>query len=396
MEPVRIEWLQPDGRGAGRGPDGLVLVSGAVPGDLVVPRVVGRKGRTVDAVVQTRIEASPDRRDPPCPWDAACGGCDLAAIRPDARRARLAHLVAHTLDLPAPPEVVASPRAAGHRARVKLAIDGGRVGYRAHRSHDLVEPDTCAIARPELQEALTRLRHPDHDAIRAAATGVELRSDGARAVFAFEGAPGRPPDRLGALGDVAWNGKVAAGDPSLRLEVDGIGLRAGPRSFYQVNLEANALLVAHVVAEVVARRPERVLDLYAGIGNLTLPLARATGAPVTAVEIDGDSLVDLRHNAAQGVGRVDVVGARVERYDAARSPFDALVLDPPRAGTEGQLPRFLALRPRVVVLVACDVRSARRDTADALKAGYRLAGVRCFDLFPDTHHVETVAVLERR
>lgn len=392
MEPVRIEWLQPDGRGAGRGPDGMIVVAGAVPGDLVAVRVVTRRGRTVEGEVEAMVEASPERRAPPCPWDAACGGCDLAAIRPEARLARLAHLIGHTLELPTPPEVVPSPRPTAHRARVKLAIDRGRVGYRAHRSHDLVEPGTCAVARPELQEALVRLRDPRHDAIRAAATSVELRSDGARAVYAFEGGP--PPGGLDALGDVAWNGRAVAGDPTLQLQVDGASLRAGPRSFYQVNLEANALLVAHVVAEVVARRPERVLDLYAGIGNLTLPLARATGVPVTAVELDGDSVSDLRHNAAGH--RIEVFASRVERYDVARSPFDALVLDPPRAGTEGQLPRFLALRPRVVVLVACDVRSARRDTRDAIAKGYRVAGVRGFDLFPDTHHVETVVVLERR
>ncbi|MCA9495269.1 MAG: class I SAM-dependent RNA methyltransferase, partial [Myxococcales bacterium] len=134
----------------------------------------------------------------------------------------------------------------------------------------------------------------------------------------------------------------------------------------------------------------RVLDLYAGIGNLSLPLA-ARGLPVIAVEAPGPGSEDLRRNAA---GLPAEVHARpVERFDASRSPFDALVLDPPRAGAPGVLPKVTLLRPRVIVLVSCFAASAARDLAE-LK-GYRAVSVRCFDLFPDTHHVETVVVLER-
>ena len=134
-----------------------------------------------------------------------------------------------------------------------------------------------------------------------------------------------------------------------------------------------------------------VADLYAGIGNLTLPLAEG-GRPVLAVEMEGQATHDLR---ARAPAHVHVQTGRVERFDLSRHPFDLAVLDPPRAGAGEVMQRVLHNRPRRIVLVSCHLPSARRDVAVARKGGYRVGSVRCFDLFPDTHHVETVIALER-
>jgi 23S rRNA (uracil1939-C5)-methyltransferase len=398
MQTVDIEWLVPDGRGAGKGATGVIRVRGAVPGDRIAFRTLTERGRTIEGELTEILTPSANRQTPSCPWQAECGGCDLAHYTAPARAAALTKMVSHALAWDQPIELVASPRQTGHRARIKLAVDNGRIGYRAHRSHTLVEPGTCAIARPEVQVAL--------HALRAAVSGdplldiesVELRSDGSRAVVAIEG-PRHCPEplkgRLEALGDVAWNGRRLHGEPTLSVPVGAHTLRISPRAFYQVNLEANALLVAHVVQQAVQRSPERVLDLYAGAGNLTLPLAAQTGVPVHAVELEGQSLADLRHNLATEDLPITVQGGKVERFDPSTQPFDLVVLDPPRSGAKGVLPRLLRNRPRTAVYVSCDIRSAARDLRGIAEQGYRLADVRCFDLFPDTHHIETVLVLER-
>lgn len=391
-EVVRVEWLLPDGRGVGRIEDRSVRIRGALPGDLVRCRILGRsQGRSVDGELLDVLEPSEDRQAPPCPWDASCGGCDLAALKPDARQAALQrsatwalgrHL-GHAPDL----EVgwVPSPRQTAHRARIALAISGGRVGYRAARSHDLVEVGTCAAARPEVADALARLRQAS---LPSGLQRVEIRSDGERVVYAFTGEAAAAT--LAPLGDVALNGRRVTGDPRLSLTVQGVELRASPRSFYQVNLEINALLVEHVVQQVGASKAERVLDLYAGIGNLSLPIA-ASGVPVAAVELEGQAIGDLR--ARIGERPVDAVAGKVERVDFTRTPFDVAVLDPPRAGAPGVLRRLVRQRPRALIYVSCHLPSALRDLAEA--PGYRITSARCFDMFPDTHHFETVLVLER-
>jgi 23S rRNA (uracil1939-C5)-methyltransferase len=397
---LTIAWLLPDGAGAGPSPDGPVEIPGALPGDRVRYELVDRRGRTLIGRLSEIVAPAPERRAPPCPHSARCGGCDLDALPPDAQREAKAGLIRHALRLPAPPPVRPSPRATGYRARIKLGVRGGEIGFFGARSHELVPIPTCGVARPELQAALPALA----EAIRATGgTGisdVELRTDGDRAVVAATSAgdvPRAVRDALANLGDVALDGRRLAGDPNLSVPVGALRLRASPRSFFQINLELNAALVASVCRYIADIAPERTLDLYAGIGNFTLPLALATGAPVLAVESVGQALEDLRASAdALGLGaRVACLAMPVERLDPSREPFDAVILDPPRAGAPGIVPKLLRNRPRRIVYVACHAPSAARDLKPALDAGYTITAVEGYDLFPDTHHVETVVVLDR-
>jgi 23S rRNA (uracil1939-C5)-methyltransferase len=263
------------------------------------------------------------------------------------------------------------------------------VGYRGAKSHDFIAIEECGVARPEVQAGMERLRGM---ALEPSLREVEIRSDGSRVAFAFK-AEGRV-DRtaLAPLEHVAIEGRATVGDPQLWLTPAGVALRASPRSFYQVNLEVNALLVSHVRDLVVALEAERVLDLYAGLGNFALPLA-ATGLPVVAVERDGQATDDLTAAAARANLDVSVLRLPVERFDPSREAFDVAIVDPPRKGARGVLARAILNRPRAIIYVGCDPVAAARDVREA--TGYRVDSLTCFDMFPETHHVETVAVLVR-
>ncbi len=333
---------------------------------------------------------------PTCPHLEACGGCDLGAVESGQQLEQKAGFVQRAFGLDARPAIIPSPRPVAYRARIKLAVADGRVGYRAHRRHDLVPIQTCGIARAEVQDALTRLREWMTPQRGERVRSIEIRSDGTRAVFNVEltGKSVKAPVRTGLfeLGDVALNGRRLCGEPTLRLDVLGQALRASPRAFYQVNLEANLLLAQHVRDVVSASDPHRVLDLYAGNGNLTFQAA-ALGVPVLAVEREGQSTSDL----AEMIGERDVrvLTLPVERFDPSREFFDVVVLDPPRKGAPGIVERLLLNRPTTIVYVSCHAPAAARDIRAATAAGYTVSDVTCFDLFPDTHHVETVVVLRR-
>lgn len=399
MPSSSIEWLFPDGSGGARLDRGVVRIPGALPGDQVRWRADGGRETALVGALEAIERPSPDRVTPPCPWDATCGGCDLSALSGPGRLAALSRVAARAFGVDVDPPFVPSPRSEGHRARIKLAIDGAAVGFRSERSHVLVPIDVCRVARPEVVEALGRLRPwvAEHG---AGLETVEIRSDGARAMFAFTSNGPVKRAAFAALGDVALDGAAIAGEPTLTLTVAGHALRASPRSFYQVNLEVNERLVACVAGHVAAIAPERVLDLYSGIGNLTLPIA-ALGVPVVAVEREGQATADLRANDRAWTARrpkrsaIEVVEVAVERLDVARVAFDVVVLDPPRAGAPGVLERVTRQRPKGIVYVACDPVNAARDVRPLLKQGYRIASIECFDMFPETRHFETVIVLRR-
>jgi 23S rRNA (uracil1939-C5)-methyltransferase len=394
---VNIDGLWPDGAGAGRLGDGSVRVDGLVPGDRATVRLEQQRGKVWRGVVEALTAPSPARRARPCPWSATCGGCDLDVLTPDARRDAVAASVARTLGLADPPVFVPSPRDPGHRARVTLELRDGQVGFHRAGTTEIVPVGACRAARPEVEAALQVVARwvASDPAASTSFSSVELRSDGTHVVAALTRRADAPRGvaPLPELPDVAVGGRVARGDTTSRLEVEGFVLEAGPESFYQVNLEVNRLMVAWVVARAAEAKPERVLELYAGIGNLTLPLARAVGVPVVAVEIAGPSMRDLRVNLKKAVGAVEAVTCDVGRYDLRANPYDVLVLDPPRAGAGPALARALEQRPRRVVYVSCNVPALANELARV--RGYRVTDVRLFDMFPDTHHVEAVVVLDR-
>jgi 23S rRNA (uracil1939-C5)-methyltransferase len=396
---VEIAWLSPDGAGAARGPTGIVQVPGGVPGDVLEVRTVRQQGSTVHAEMIGVVTPSPDRQVPPCPWSTACGGCDLDALTYPGQLKAKAEIVRHALRLDRPVSIVPSPRPSQYRARIRLEVREGRAGFHGVRSHALVEIAECGLVRPEVAEGIQKVRGWLSTSASVGLTHVEIRSDGSRVVYAWESSgevPRATRDALPALGDVALDGRKLAGEPTLSLEVAGATLRASPKSFFQVNLEINQALVQVVLDAVAAVSPERVLDLYAGIGNFGLPIARKLRVPVLAVEREGQSMEDLKASAhLAGVSLLRTLAMPVEKFDTSREPFDLVVLDPPRAGAPGVIPRLLAARPRRLIYVACNPPHAVRDLKAAFDAGYTLTQVQAFDQFPDTHHVEAVFVLDR-
>lgn len=289
-----------------------------------------------------------------------------------------------------------SPRALAWRARIRLRrTASGGLGYAEARSHALVEVGACAIAREPLQQALAGLGE-----VPGAVDDVELRQseDGtvALAVRATRGQQ-RAAGAWQAPGvrGVAVDGRTVAGDPRVTWTVAGVRQELGPTTFFQVNPEVNALLVERVGLAVRSFGPERLLELYAGAGNLSLPLARS-GVVVEAWEGVAAAAQDGRRNAAANGLAVDFKQRDADRYRAGDAVFDVALLDPPRAGGGRVLAELVTTRPRGVVLVSCNPDDVARVLPDVLRAGYAVTALEVLDMFPQTNHVEVLVVLARR
>jgi len=311
------------------------------------------------------IEASPDRVVPPCPYagPGLCGGCDWQHVglprqrrlKADLLSEQLRRLAGLDVDVTVE-EVPGAPDGLGWRTRVRYSIDRtGRAGFRRHRSHQVQPVEGCLIAAPEVQaEGVTSRRWP----------GVE---------------------------------SVEVPGPSERV-VRGRTFRAGPGAFWQVHPAAPEVLVGALLEGLGPRPGDEVADLYGGAGIFAAFLAEAVGESGRVVLVEGSrpAAADAETNLA-GLAQAEVVAARVGAgVSDLTGPVDLIVLDPPRAGAGLEVSAALAASSaRAVAYVACDPAALGRDLRVFLEAGWELASLRAFDLFPMTEHVEAVAFLQR-
>ncbi|PKH41423.1 tRNA/tmRNA/rRNA uracil-C5-methylase, TrmA/RlmC/RlmD family [Nocardioides alpinus] len=368
----------------------VVFVRHALPGERVVVEITegtdGDRFWRGDAVSVTA--PSPDRVPAPCPvaGPGLCGGCDFQHVAVPAQRELKTAVVREQLvrlgRLPADADLVTGLQVEGvpvagrpddglrWRTRQRYAVlPDGRPAMRAHRSHHLVPLDDCLIATEEA---------------RPAPAGGSVVEEGAeRELLVGEGAQ-RPS------GDPVIHEVVAAGRSH--------PFTAAADGFWQVHPEAPRVLVETVLDLLQPQPGERALDLYAGVGLFGRFVGEATGSRVVAVEADRTACQHARANLSALEAAVVECGPTDRVLKAGfDEPFDLVVLDPPREGAKrAVVEQVVDRRPRAVAYVACDPAALGRDVAIFAEHGYELTAIRAFDLFPMTHHVECVALLEPR
>ncbi|GAA1740099.1 TRAM domain-containing protein [Isoptericola hypogeus] len=392
----------------------VVFVRHTLPGERVRARVTETGSRFWRADAVEVLEASPDRV--PSAWPEAgpggVGGGELAHAALGAQRrwkaAVLVEQLARLAKIDREVEVEPAPGddergGLGYRTRIDLVADAeGRAGMRGFRSHDVVP----LVAMPLASEKVAALAEAEGVWTRRWAPGARLElvapAGDADPALLVDGTPwrkGRADTRPNARRAVTETLRVAAS------RVDGeFRYRVAADGFWQVHREAPAVLSGAVLEALGDVEGAQVLDLYSGAGLFTLPLAAAVGPSgrVVAVEGDARAVKDARRNAHDlpqvelHLGAVDRVLAEGDAGGSGVGRADVVVLDPPRAGAGRAVVDAVADRgPRRVVYVACDPAALARDVAYLGGHGYELTGLRAFDLFPHTHHVEAVAVLDR-
>lgn len=388
----------------------IVLVAGAIPGEVVDAEVEKVQGGTGWAITREIKEASPDRlADAP---DRACGGSVLAHIRYERQLALKVAIIEDTLrrlgriTLEAPPGIVASP-VDGYRMRARLHARNGRIGFFREGTHSICDPAETRQLHAGTVAVLRVLAASLATLPRETVVAIELSENIAASERALhlELAPDADPSRLATITDVDGLTGVSCAPPESRRTMDlwgsttvsdtvgGVTLARSARAFFQGNRFLLAPLVDHVLAQI-ADGP--LLDLYAGVGLFSVPAAAHGRGPVTAVEGNRFAAGDLRLNAAQR-DDVEVRVDAVEGYLArATTRPGTVIVDPPRTGlSKAALTGAIALRSPRLVYVSCDVATLARDARRLIDAGYRIVSARAFDLFPHTAHVETVIAFAR-
>jgi 23S rRNA (uracil1939-C5)-methyltransferase len=407
---VTVRAIAAGGSGVADLPDGrVVFVPRTGPGDHVRVRIERSKPRWAIASLTKVLQPGNERRDALCTLYDTCGGCQLQHLPYERQLEWKSRIVRDALvrigglasaDLP---EVMPSPLETGYRNRITFTLrrlPGGRVvaGFHAlHRPTHVVEVvGECILPHPALLDAWRALRSAWGAGAQLLPPGgrlrLTLRDDAGKVTLVVEGggsgwSAAELASAVPTLASIWHRAGEEEGEPTL---LSG-SAESGSTAFVQVNPEAAALLIAHVL-KAAGGPAGKVVDAYCGTGEYARSLAER-GWDATGIEADPAACATARRGAPAGCV---VLEGRVENLLESALPADLLIVNPPRAGLDPEVVRIVAAEPpRRLIYVSCDPATLARDVA-GLGSAYAPASMRCFDLFPQTAHVETVLVFEAK
>jgi 23S rRNA (uracil1939-C5)-methyltransferase len=423
---VGVTDLTHDGIGVAELEGRRVFVADALPGEQVEVALRKRRRKLQEADLVRVLTPSPSRVAPECEYFGRCGGCALQHLAHSAQVSFKQNVVAETLKrigrvepqvwLPA---VVSEPWHYRRRARLGVKYVAGKdrvlVGFRERAGPYITDMQHCPVLMPPLDGLLGELaeliqrssvkeRIPQIEAAVADdATALVLRvleaptADDERAFRAFGERHGVDVYlQRGGPGTVAP--LAAARTLSYRLPEFGLTLQFLPTDFVQINAGINAELVSTAVRLAAVQANDRVLDLYCGLGNFSLPLAQRAKELLGVEGEAGLVARAVRNAAANGIANTRFVAADLTGSDWSfyRESWDVVMLDPPRTGAEAPIAELGRSTPRRIVYVSCHPATLARDAQVLVeKLGYKLTTARVFDMFPHTHHIEALALFER-
>lgn len=376
------------------------FVAGAIPGEVVEASIIEDRGSWARAALVSIIEPSPLRREPPCEYAGVCGGCQWQFTNTETQRTWKRETVSGQLEHlgrisdPLVHDTVRVGPDLGYRNRMDFHVIDGRPGLYRPRSHDIVHLEHCPLLLPELQEVYGRLG--DLTDVK----GITLRA-GMRTGDKLAIVDGAVPEHAKDWGIPVVHRRGTSltsviGQPSLSEVVSDVRFRIPTTGFFQNNTDGAEALVRLVRDALDMEESDTLLDGYFGVGLFGATVGQGA-ARVIGIESSSEAAAAARKNLEDvGVDHNLVVGSFLKDIESLDEYWDVAVVDPPRKGLgERGVEAVTSAMPRTIAYVACDPASLARDARTLAGFGYEFIEATPVDLFPQTFHVETVALFER-
>jgi 23S rRNA (uracil1939-C5)-methyltransferase len=380
--------------------DKVIFIRGAVPGEVVEVRIEEKKKDYSIASVVSVVEPSEHRVEPQCRVFGICGGCQLQFVshekQLDMKNEILIDSLVRIGGIEAVPETALSAAQWNYRHRAQFKVSRSYdIGFFKESSREVVTFDSCPLMKGRINELLQKMKEEDlaHNLtdihVALGDTPVVLLKGRDYDTAAFE----KFID-IGISG-IAYNDAVSYGGAYTGFDLNGVRYTVSPSTFFQSHWDLNRKVVDAVVDRLAPLEGKRVLDLYAGAGNFSIPLA-AHAAEVVAVEENRQAADDgMRNLELNSIKHCRVVRSSAEKYKIHKK-FDVIVLDPPRLGLTSEVVRKILENPASeIVYISCNPSTLARDLKK-LREKYELLSVAQIDFFPQTYHIESVSFLRIR
>ncbi|HAZ77795.1 23S rRNA (uracil(1939)-C(5))-methyltransferase RlmD [Pseudescherichia sp.] len=414
---VTVNDLDPFGQGVARHNGKALFIPGLLPGERGEVTLTEDKRQFARGAVKRRLNDSPDRETPPCPHFGVCGGCQQQHASVALQQRSKSHALARLMKQEVDDIIAAEPW--GYRRRARLSLNYQpktqtlEMGFRKASASEIVNVVRCPVLAPPLEAAIPSLREclQSLEAVRHLGHVELVLADNGPLMVLRHTAPLPAADRE-KLERFSHSHGVAlflAPESAILEQVsgelpwytsDGLRLTFSPRDFIQVNDKVNQQMVDRALAWLDIQPDDRVLDLFCGMGNFTLPLAKRA-ASVVGVEGVAALVAKAQENAQQnGLQNVTFFHENLED-DVTKQPwaqhgFTKVLLDPARAGAAGVMQHVLKLSPKKVVYVSCNPATLARDSEALLNAGYTMSHLAMLDMFPHTGHLESMVLFEHK
>ncbi|MCJ7668342.1 MAG: 23S rRNA (uracil(1939)-C(5))-methyltransferase RlmD [Anaerolineae bacterium] len=401
---LQLTGMAHGGEALGRYEGKVIFVPYALPGEEVIVEIVEDKGRYARARLLEVVQPSPDRVEPRCPHFGVCGGCQWQHVAYEAQLRFKEEILRDQLEriggISKPP---VKPSLPAHdpwfyRNNVQFHLDEeGRLGFLALRGWEVVPIEVCHIIHPFIDE-VSRALDLAFPQLKRLSIRVGTRTGQKLLILEMEEdlIPAVEVDEPLSCVEFLSDGTLLTlvGDSHILEEVGRRRFRISAASFFQVNTEQLERLIEVVRGYLAPQGHETLLDAYCGVGTFGLSLAGEVGQ-VIGIEESDSALADARSNA-QGEENVEFIGGQVEDILPELVKFDVAILDPPRQGCAREaITHLVRLAPAKIVYISCDPATLARDTKRLREGGYHLVEVQPVDMFPQTYHIEAVALLER-
>ncbi len=401
---VKIERFNNEGEGVGLYNDFVIFVKGALIDEEVQVKIVDiKKNYAIGKLINVLIP-SKERVEPICPYYNTCGGCDIMhmsnELQLEFKKKKIEDIFKKVCKIDVKVKEICSYNNLNYRNKVVLRVEGNKIGYYKPRSKDLVDIEECKICDEHINETIKIIReyinhyktHKIHEVIiRTARDEVMIYFDSLNPTW-----QDKFIERCKNVTSIYVKNKLIYGLDSINQKINNLGFDISPKSFFQVNPATASNLYKYALKRV--NDQNITVDLYSGTGTIAMALAEKSRR-VIAIESNKSAVANAKSNLdLNDIDNVEFKLGKVEDLIDELKEFniDTLVLDPPRSGSDKKtLKSLLRIKPKSIVYISCNPVTLARDY-NVIRSMYDILEVKAFDMFPNTHHVETVMILEKK